>query len=47
MSIIYIDVETTGLDPERHEVIEIGWVDGYRSAGTSFLTSASPRTRRP
>ena len=31
MSIIYIDVETTGLDPERHEVIEIGWVDGDRS----------------
>jgi DNA polymerase-3 subunit epsilon len=31
VSIIYIDVETTGLDPERHEVIEIGWVDGDRS----------------
>ena len=31
MSIVYIDVETTGLAPERHEVIEIGWVDGDRS----------------
>lgn len=28
MSIIYVDVETTGLNPERHEIVEIGWVDG-------------------
>ena len=26
MELVFVDVETTGLDPERHELIELGAV---------------------
>jgi DNA polymerase III epsilon subunit-like protein len=50
--LIWIDVETTGLDPELHEIIEIGWVvttadgtdrerGGYAVPFSGYVTSGA------
>lgn len=50
MSIVYLDTETTGLDPERHQVWEIAWAvdDGpVRSAIIAHhLRDAEPEALR-
>ena len=43
MSLIWIDVESTGLDPDQHEIFEIAYAIGDGEIRSSFVPHLPPR----